>query len=483
MNNEKLNDIVKRLHGDFFISCVGPVRSGKSTFINKFMNIKILPYIDDEYLKNKIVDELPQTAAGKQIMTVEPKFVPSEAINVNIGDINMNLRMVDSVGFVMENALGYESDDGPRLVKTPWFEESIEFKDAARIGTQKIMENHSNLAVVLTSDGSFSEFTREDYEKVEDEIIQEMKSLGKPFVIVLNTKNPTTDSVLKVVEELSIKYNESVYACNVAKMTEDDINEILSRALDEFPIEKLNITLPSYLDCVGDEIPLKADILTLIDTKAYEFKKIKEVTKLSESLKENENVKDITLDLDGADVTIKIELKDECLHMLINELADTEIVSQDDLIKTLYKGHSAMKMYDEVGSALKSCKETGYGVAIPSLVDMKMLPPTVIKQAGRYGVKVEAIAPSIHLIKVDVKSSFSPIIGSLEQSKSLIESLDNDQDNIWDKEIFGRRISEIVNDGIKQKIYSLPETSKEKLKDVMNKLINSNRNSLIAIVL
>lgn len=483
MNNDKLNEIVKRLHGDFFVSCVGAVRTGKSTFINKFMNLKILPYITDDYLKNKILDELPQTSAGKQIMTVEPKFVPSEAINVNIGDINMNLRMVDSVGFVLPSALGYQNDEGPRLVKTPWLDEPIDFKEAARIGTEKIMENHSNLAIVLTSDGSFNDFSKEEYDEVLDEVVTKMKTLAKPFVIVLNTAYPKKEETLKAVSEMAIKYDESVYACNVLNMEDVDIDQIFSLALSEFEIESLTYKLPDILDVLGDDIKLKGELDEIISAKDLSIRRVKDITKITDKIKALDDIEDASVDLDGGNVLVNIVIKNDYIKALINDLCDFEVNTKADLIKALYNGYKAIGLEKQYGQALAACNETGYGVAIPSVENMKMLPPTVIKQAGRYGVKVEAIAPSIHFIKVDVKSSFAPIIGSLEQSKSLIDSLDGEEAKIWDKEIFGRKISEIVNDGVKQKIYALPETSKEKLKDVMNKLLNSNRNSLIAIVL
>lgn len=487
MNNDKLNELVKRMNGDLMVAVLGSTRSGKSTFVNKFMQLKILPYVKDDFLRNKLLDELPQTADGKQIMTVEPKFIPSQQISVDINDISTNLRFVDSVGYVLDSAIGYKTEDGPRYVKTPWFEEEIEFREAARIGTKKIMENHSNLGIVITSDGTFGEFSRDDYQNVEDELINEMKDLKKPFVIVLNTKDQNSPEAQKLAEELKTKYNESVYACNIKEMTEVDIDQIISLAIKEFPIEFLEIELPSYLTKIGDDIELKRNIDEVIETTSNQFRKIKEVEEIVKTLNETEYFEDVKIELEDVSigkVKINIKLKEEYLSILMKELTGKEIKTQEDLVLALYNGHKAEALYDELGAALTQCKENGYGVAIPSLNDMKLLPPTIIKQAGRYGVKVSAIAPSIHLIKVDVESSFSPIIGSLEQSKVLIDSLENEKDEeIWNKEIFGRKLSEIVNDGIKQKIYALPETSKEKLKDVMSKLINSNRNSLIAIIL
>ena len=487
MNNDKLNELVKRVHGDLYVGVVGSVRSGKSTFINKFMNLKILPYIDDEYLKNKIIDELPQTSEGKQIMTVEPKFIPSQTITVDIGDISMNIRMVDSVGYVIDSALGYENEDGPRYVKTPWYDEEIEFKDAALIGTKKIMQNHSSFGIVVTADGTFSDFTRKEYETVEEEIVKEMKELSKPFVILLNTKDPNSDKAKALAIELEDKYGESVYLCNILEMTEKDIDNILGKALEEFPIEEIIINLPSYLNQIGDDINMKKEMMDYINQTTQEFRKIKHITKISEELKKYMWFSQVTLTIDNeleSKVIINIDVNDDFVSNLVSQITGFEIKTQEELIKTLYELSKAGKVYDEIGEALRCCKEYGYGVAIPRLEDMKLLPPTILKQAGRYGVNVQAIAPSIHLIKVDVEAGFSPIIGSLEQSKTLIDSLDNVKpEEIWNKEIFGRRLSEIVNDSIKQKIYALPEESKEKLKDVVSKLVNSNKSSLIAIIL
>lgn len=345
------------------------------------------------------------------------------------------------------------------------------------------MENHSNLAIVLTSDGSFNDFTKEEYDEVLNEVVSKMKTLGKPFVIVLNTAYPKKEETIQMVEEMSLKYDESVYACNVINMEEADVDQIFTLALSEFEIETLTYKLPEILDVLGNDIKLKSDLNEIIMSKDLMARKVKDVSKITDKIKSIEDIEDASLDLDGGNVTVNIIIKNDYVKTLINNLCDFEVNTKADLIKALYNGHRALILEKQYGKALESCNETGYGVAIPTVENMKMLPPTVIKQAGRYGVKVEAIAPSIHFIKVDIKSSFAPIIGSLEQSKSLIDSLDGDDSKIWDKEIFGRKISEIVNDGVKQKVYALPETSKEKLKDVMNKLLNSNRNSLIAIVL
>lgn len=490
MNDIALNNIINRINGDFYVGVVGSVRSGKSSFINKFFELKILPYIKDEFVKNKILDELPQTAAGKAIMTVEPKFVPSTSINVMVDNsISMNVRLVDCVGYVIPSAIGYETDSGPRLVKTPWFDEPIEFKEAANIGTKKVIMNHSNLGIVLTSDGSIGDFTREEYKQIEDEIISKMIELDKPFVVVVNSKEPNSNTAQAVKQEIELAYDISTIVVDVINMTNSDIDKILTIALSEFKIEELSIALPDYISVLGDDIQIKADIDAAINEISNKYTKFKDIKNIEQSLRDTNLFKEVEIDLIEASVgtaQIKLDLDDSNYQVILTDILGSEVVTKADFIKELYEGKKAKKVYDSLGSALQMAKETGYGVSIPSLDEMKLLPPTLVKQSGRYGVKLSAIAPSIHLIKVDVESTFTPIIGSESQSQNLIENLmsdDNNPEEVWNKEIFGKKLSEIVNDGIKAKIYQFPDVSKFKLKKVLDKLINSNSNGVIAIIL
>ncbi len=490
MNDIALNNLATRVGNDFYVGIVGSVRSGKSSFINKFFDLKVLPYVNDEFVKNKILDELPQCAEGKTIMTVEPKFIPSTTVNINVSDdFNMNVRLVDCVGYVMPNALGYETEDGPRLVKTPWFDEPIAFKEAANIGTKKVVTNHSNLAIVLTADGSFSDFSRQEYAKVEEEIIPQLLELDKPFVIVLNTKDPLGKKAQGIKVELEAKYNVSVVAVNVLKMEAQDLNEIFEKALTEFKISELAIELPDYVEVLDEDIQLKADINAAINSMNTKYSKVKDIQSIVNGLKETNLFKDVNVTLQEPETgraSIKVELDDSNYQNIINEILGSEVVTKADFIKQLYEGKKAKKVYDNIGGALEMAKETGYGISIPSLEEMKLLPPTLVKQNGRFGVKLSAIAPSIHLIKVDVESSFTPIIGSEVQSQMLIENLVTegaDPSDVWNKEIFGRRLSEIVNDGIKAKIYQMPDKSKVRLQNVIDKLVNNSSNGLIAIIL
>ncbi len=489
MEEKVLESIVKRCQGEFYLGVVGSVRCGKSTFINKFMECKVLPYITDDFLKNKIIDELPQIAAGKQITTVEPKFIPNNAITVNINDCTMNVRLVDSVGYVIPNALGHFDDEGPRMVKTPWFEDSISFKEAAEIGTKKVIENHSTVGIVLTSDGSISEFSRDDYRYAEEIVIEQLLDLNKPFVVVVNTSNPNSSSALQVKEEIENKYKVSVCLVNVLNMDNKDIDYILQTALEEFSIESIDLQLPKYLTVLSDDNEIKQRVMETIEESTCNYTKFKHVSKIQESLISTDLFKSVNVLLEDASTSsasIELTLDDKYYDDIIISLIGKQIETKGDLISILSEYMALKQDFSQIGEALKSVNETGYGISLPSVKEMKLLKPEVIKQSGRFGVKLKAVAPSIHLIKVDVESTFEPIIGSEEQSKMLIDNLLEGNDElteVWDKEIFGRKLSEVVNDGIKTKIHMIPEVAKVKLQDTLTRIVNTKTSGLIAIIL
>ena len=489
MANEKmLEAIVKRCQGEFYIGIVGPVRSGKSTFITKFMENKILPLISDDFLKNKILDELPQTAKGKNIMTVEPKFIPNNAITVNFGDIEMNVRLVDSVGYIIPNATGYYDDNGPKLVKTPWFDEAIPFKEAAEIGTKKVITNHSNIGILVTSDGSFSEFERNDYSSVEEMIVNELKALKKPFVIVLNTQDPTSEKVLKLKDSMENKYGVSVIPTNVLNMDSNDIDHILKEALNEFELKELNIMLPQYISVLNDTNNIKKNILDIINNASKKFNKYKEVENIKNSLVETNMFNDVKVELTDAGsgiANITLELDDKFFNEIIVSFLGHLIEEKHELISILQEYSELKKGYSSVKRALDEVMATGYGISYPEVSEMKLLDPVVTEASGRFGVKLKAIAPSIHMIRVDVESTFEPIIGTYEQSQTLINSLmaSDDINEVWNKEIFGRKLSELVNDGIKSKINLVPDKAKRKLQESLEKIVNTGSGGLIAIIL
>ena len=423
-------------------------------------------------------------------MTVEPKFIPSTSLQIAVNeDMKINVRLVDCVGSVIPSALGYETEEGPRLVKTPWFEESIAFEEAARIGTEKVIYNHANLGVYVTSDGSFGDFKRYEYQQVEEKLIPQIEGLATPYVIVLNVKDPKDKNSLKVKAELEEKYKVAVVIVNVLQMTVEDCDLILSEALKEFPIEELDLLLPDYLQVLGDDVSVKNEIGELLEKTRVEYKKIKDIKLMVDSLKDSglfSNVEMTIFSPEEAKASIVLELSEDKYENIVNELLGTVSTDKVSFLSYLYKCRKAVDVYDEIAEALNECKETGYGISIPKPNEMKLLPPTVIKQNGKYGVKLQAMAPCIHLIKVEVESTFTPMVGSAEQSQMLIENLVNDeekQEQVWNQEFFGRKLSDIVNDTMKNKVASIPDKSKEKLQTIMDKVVNSNTNGFIAVIL
>lgn len=492
MSNNVIRDVVYRTNGEMFIGVVGSVRSGKSLFIRRFMEKKVLPYVLDDSAKDKIIDDLPQSAEGKTIMTVEPKFVPANMVSIVISEeLKMNVRLVDCVGFVIPSSKGYVNEDGSsRLVTTPWFSGDIPFVEAASVGTKKVIENHSHIGIVMTSDGSFSSFTRSEYEEAEERIINEMKTFDKPFVIILNTTAPNSKETKKLVEAMKDKYQVAVLAINVNELTEKDIDNVLKEALNEFNISKLDIKVPSWISCLDNENVIKNSFNKTIEDTTGEFRKFKHTTLIKERLSENElfsSVKITSIDAGLGEVEITIDCDDELYQKIVNEIIGENIEDKGNFIDFLQKAAKAKKEYETYQAALESVQATGYGISIPPISKMKLETPEVLKQGGRYGVKLKAIAPSIHMIKVDVESTFEPIIGSEEQSKSLIDSLMNGYDEnpeiIWDSVIFGRKLSDVVSDGVKAKLYMVPENIQYKFKESLEKVVNKGKGGIIAFIL
>ncbi len=489
MNDEALLNLSKRMKNDFYIGVVGSVRSGKSTFINSFFKLMILPDIKDEFVKQKIVDELPQTALGKQIMTVELKFIPSTTLEVNVDDTVMNIRFVDCVGEIIPSSEGYGSNSEPRLVKTPWFDDAIPFKEAASIGTEKVIYNHSNLGIYVTSDGSFGEFKRSEYQEIEDCLIPKIKDLNKPFVIVLNTLDPKAENALKIANELENKWDIKTIAINAKEMTIDDCNNIMKLALEEFPIADLEINIPDYINVLGDDIEIKKDIDNLINNVESKYNKVKDVQNICSDLRNANIFSEVKLELLEAasgKATIILNLDDIKYNEIVDTLLGDKVKTRADFIEYLYTSKKANSVYLTVSKAIEDATENGYGVSVPRIEDMKLLPPEVVRKNGMYGVKLSAKAPCIHMIAVDLEASFTPIIGSMEQSKMIMDSLnvENNEDSvIWNTEFFGKKLSDIVNDSMKSKVNTISDSSKNKIKNVLDKMMNSDRNNLIAIIL
>ena len=490
--NNVIRDVVFRTNGELYIGVVGSVRVGKSTFIRKFIETKVSPYVTDESIKNKLIDDLPQSCEGKTIMTVEPKFVPSNPVNISVNEeINLNIRLVDCVGYIIPSSKGYVNDDGtPRLVNTPWKADAIPFEEAAYLGTKKVIENHSHIGVLLTSDGSFGEFNRDEYQNVEEKIVEELKQLNKPFVIVLNTINPYSNETMNLCGELQLKYDVNVVAINILDMTEKDIDLILEKSLEEFEITKLNINIPNWLNNLDDSFMQKQIFNDLIDSVTIDYRKFKHIEKIKSTLSECElssNVVISNLDSGTGEVTIDMEVHENLFNDILKEILGDIMDDKAKFIDYLQTSKKALKIYEEYKEAIETSMATGYGIATPNVEKMELCKPEVIKQGSRYGIKLKATAPSIHMIKVDVESSFEPIIGSEEQSKMLLEKINNDfeknPNEVWNSAIFGRKLCDVVNDGIKAKLYLLSEESQYKFRESLEKVINKGRGGILAFII
>ncbi len=487
--NNVIRDVVFRTNGELYIGVVGSVRTGKSSFIRKFIETKVSPYIDDENLKNKLIDDLPQSSDGKTIMTVEPKFVPSNPININVGeDLNLNIRLVDCVGYVIPSAKGYLLEDGsPRLVKTPWKEEEIPFQEAANLGTKKVIENHSHIGIVLTSDGSFGEFTRDEYELVEEKIVNEMKDLQKPFVIVLNTKDPLSDNSKELAIYIKNKYDVETVAINALTMTDEDINEILRKALSEFDISKLELNVPVWLSNLDSSIKIKKEYNELLDVVTTNYRKFKQVEMMVDYISTSRlfaKVNITNLDAGSGFVSCELQTKDELFDEVLEELLGDIIDDKARFIEFIQTSINAQKIYNHYKDAIEEAQQTGYGISVPLVEEMELDVPQILKQGNRYGIKINAKAPSLHIIKVDVTSSFEPIIGTEDQARILLDELENEEESsIWDTQVFGRKLSDVVNDGIRSKLLQLKDQDKQKFKESLEKVINSGRGGMITILL
>ncbi len=482
-----MKSIASRCGGDIYLGVVGAVRCGKSTFIKKFMESLVIPNISDESERKRALDELPQSAGGKTIMTTEPKFIPATAAKIQIDDFSANIRMIDCVGYVTPSAKGYEDENGPRLVMTPWFSEAIPFVEAAEIGTEKVIRDHSTVGIVMTTDGSIGEFDRSDYVKAEESVIEELKSINKPFIVILNSVHPMLPETEKLASNLKEKYGVPVIPISVENMQERDMYGILKEALYEFPIEEVKVNMPEWITILSPNHYLKKEYISKIKESVVEVNKLKDIDSITEGFRNCEVISKAyisNVDASLGEVTIQLEAPNGLYNQILNEVIGTDIGSRAKMLALFQEFNETKQEYDQIKGALKMVKQTGYGIATPTLADMKLETPEIIKQGSRYGVKLKAKAPSIHMIKVEVESTFEPIIGSELQSKELIDYLTKDDNNdIWKSEIFGRSLDVIVQEGIQAKLSMMPDNIRYKLGQTLTKVINKGSNNMIAIVL
>jgi stage IV sporulation protein A len=491
---EKFNiyrDIAERTNGDIYIGVVGPVRTGKSTFIKRFMEHQVIPMIDDKHVKERANDELPQSSKGRMIMTTEPKFVPEEAVSITLDDnLNFRVRMIDCVGYTVPGALGYEDEDGPRMVTTPWYAHDIPFQEAAEVGTNKVITEHSTIGLVITTDGSFTEIPRHNFVMAEERVIDELKEIGKPFIIVLNSAHPNDDDTLHLAEKLSNKYDVPVIPVDCLNLKKSDIDEVLKNVLYEFPIKELYINLPVWIDELGEENWLKKSFNESVLRSINDVEKIRDVNRVVELLADNEYTQEVfleTINLGEGIAKISIGVLDDLFYQIIEELSGFKVADDKELLALIKDLSIAKKEYDRVAKALNDVEERGYGIVTPSLSDMVFNEPEIIKRGNQFGVKLKANAPSIHLIRADIHAEVSPVVGTEKQSEELITFLQKDfednPDGIWETEFLGRSLHDILKEGISNKLYRMPDTAQRKIKDTIEKIVNEGSGGLICIIL
>lgn len=490
MDIDIYKDIAKRTNGDIYIGVVGPVRTGKSTFIKRFMDLFVIPNIEDYYKKERTKDELPQSAAGKTIMTTEPKFVPNEAVEIALSDnAKMKVRLVDCVGYLVEGALGHLENDQPRMVATPWFNDAIPFEEAAELGTKKVIQDHSTIGVVITTDGSITEIPRENYVKAEERVIEELKQLNKPFVIVLNTTKPYAPDTQELKKELEQKHQMPVLIVNCLQMQNEDVKRILEMVLFEFPTVEIKINLPKWFEELDDESWLKKEVFSRIKEYAKSVEKIRHIKDMIELLK-SENISRgniIEINLGEGKCEIELMFKEGLLYKIIEENTGFDIKGEHQLVKMMMKLSEIKKEYDKLQNALNEVNEKGYGIVAPSLDELTLETPEIVKKGNSFGVRLKASAPSLHIIKVEVETEVSPIVGTEKQSEELVNFLmkefEDDPKKIWESNIFGKSLHELVKEGLQNKLYRMPDDAQIKLKETLQKIINEGSGGLICIIL
>ncbi len=484
-------DIAERTNGDLYLGVVGPVRTGKSTFIKNFMNTMVIPNIENSYNRERAMDELPQSAGGRMIMTTEPKFIPNEAVEIRIDDsLSLKTRLIDCVGYIVNSALGYIENENPRMVMTPWSEEPMPFAKAAEIGTQKVICDHSTVGIVVTSDGSITDIDKEDYRVAEERVINELKSIGKPFIVILNSINPMSDQCEKYKLEMEEKYGVSVLPINCMELSENDINNIIKNLLLAFPITEVAISLPDWVDAIDSSHPLKTEFQKFIMDTICEPLRLSDTNKLSELLSAYsfaESVEIADINMVNGSVNINLNLPKQLFYKIINDMTGFEINDEEDLMYLLKEMSCIKKKYDKVSSALTEVSQKGYGIVSPSIDELTLEEPEIVKQGSRFGVRLKASAPSIHMIRADIETEVSPIVGTEKQSEELVHYLLNefevDPKKIWESNIFGKSLHELVNEGLHNKLYRMPDDAQMKMQETLQKIINEGSGGLICIIL
>ena len=484
-------DIETRTGGDIYIGVVGPVRTGKSTFIKRFMDALVLPNIDSSYKKERALDELPQSAAGRTIMTTEPKFIPEEAVKVYLPDnASLNVRLIDCVGYIVPSSLGYIEEDKPRMVKTPWYDHEIPFNMAAELGTQKVITEHSTIGLLITTDGSISDISREEYEEAEERVVAELKAINKPFVTILNCIYPDSKEAISLASKLTEKYEVPVIPVNCLNMDEDLIREILAAVLFRFPVREIGISLPGWVMGLGKEHWLRKSICNCVKECSSGLNCVGDTGTVVKGLCDNEYIlsAQITnLDLGKGCAEVEAVLSGELIYKIIEEKTAISIENEQELVEQFEELTLIKKKYDKIKNALEEVEATGYGIVMPDIDELTLKEPEIVKQGGRYGVRLSASAPSIHMLKTCIETEVAPVVGTESQSEELLKYLltgfEEDPHKIWESDIFGKSLNELVNEGLRNKLCHMPVDARGKIQETLERIINDGCSGLICIIL
>lgn len=482
-------DMQARTNGEIYIGIVGPVRTGKSTFIKRFMDLLVLPNMDDAHAKERTRDELPQSASGKTIMTTEPKFVPKEAAEIRLADdVAVKVRLIDCVGYMVDGAAGHVENDQERQVKTPWFDYEIPFTKAASIGTKKVIHDHATIGIVITTDGSIGEIPREGYRQAEEKTIRELQGIGKPFIVLVNTQKPFSEEAKKVTEEVKTQYGVTAMPVNCEQLREEDIHHIMESVLFEFPVSEVQFYIPKWVEMLSRDHKIKADLLGHIKGVMQAFGEIKDaaqgISKPDSAYIETMKVEEI--EMDTGCVKVQIQIADNYYYEMLSELTGTAIAGEYELISTMKQLAGLRKEYEGVKDAMDSVKMKGYGVVSPVKEEIHLDDPVIIKQGNKFGVKIRSEAPSIHMIRANVETEIAPIVGSEQQAEDLVRYIKENsetEEGMWGTNIFGKSIEELITDGMKNKMAMINDESQVKLQDTMQKIVNDSNGGLVCIII
>lgn len=489
--NDIYADIAKRTNGEIYLGVVGPVRTGKSTFIKRFMEGLIIPNISDEFKRERARDELPQSGSGRTIMTAEPKFIPEEAAEIKIGDsAQMKVRMIDCVGYMVDGAIGHLEDDVERMVSTPWFETDVPLSVAAEVGTKKVIDEHSTVGVVITTDGSITEIPRKDYVSAEARVIEELKQIGKPFIVLVNSINPEGEDAQSVVKELSDKYGVTPKAVNCQNVSEEQILDVMKEMLFEFPVEEIKFYTPNWVDALACDHAIRQQLFQDILECNQSTVTIRDVNKLTDCLKDKDNIMDVTIkeiDLGKGIASLEIDIDKTLFYRTISEQTGFFVEAEGDLLPLLVRLARVNDEYMKIEQAINDVNEKGYGIVLPKSDELRLEEPEIVKQGGKYGVKLRASAPSIHMLRADIQTEVAPIVGNEKQSEELVhymlKEFEGNTDKLWESNIFGKSLHELVSEGLSNKLKKMPDDAQGKLRETLERIINEGSGGLICIIL